>query len=412
MNPNSTTPFEESLASSQETAFLGYPASQDLISTADAESESEQSPKASEFQRTTEKPSNRIKSLSAGPVLIGLDLGTSRTCVQILSDVTAKPLYIEEVPTVVGYARPGTLPGVLPENRSEFFGEEALAHKLHLNLVYPLQNGVITNLDAARAFLNHIAEGAGTGHNVELRAVIGMPSQAGEKAREDIRLASTGIFDRVILIPEPFLAALGSRQATDRIDAIANSLFVDIGAGSTDICIIQGRYPSDDDQLTLNFAGDQVDEIIQEAILSRYPDCGISIPRCRDIKERNSFVSGARDAVTAPVMIRGRLRSIEVADAIDRGCTELLKTVFQGTELLIERADPDSIPDLLRNIFITGGGSRIPGFSKGLQNLLEEAGFEGCRVIEAGSDYRDLVALGASVAARQAEERQWQNLLR
>ena len=166
---------------------------------------------------------------------------------QVLSDQTAKPLYIDEVPTVVGFARPGILPGVLPENRREFFGEEELAHKLHLNLVYPLQNGVIKNLDVARAFLNHIAERAGIGQNVELRAVIGMPSQTGEKAREDIRLASTGIFNRVILIPEPFLAALGLRQATDRIDAIANSLFVDMGAGSTDICIIQGRYPSDED---------------------------------------------------------------------------------------------------------------------------------------------------------------------
>ena len=103
MYPNSTTPFVESLASSQETAFLGYPASQDLISTADAESELEQSTKASEFQRTTQKPSNRIQSRPAGSVLLGLDLGASRTCVQVLSDETAKPLYIDEVPTVVGF---------------------------------------------------------------------------------------------------------------------------------------------------------------------------------------------------------------------------------------------------------------------------------------------------------------------
>lgn len=155
-----------------------------------------------------------------------------------------------------------------------------------------------------------------------------------------------------------------------------------------------------------------MDEIIQEAILSRYPDCGISIPRCRDIKEHNSFVSGARDAVMAPVMIRSRLRRLNVAEAIDRGCTELLKNVFQGVELLIKRADPNSIPNLLRNIFITGGNSRIPGFSNGLQNLLEEAGFEECRVIEAGTDCKGLIALGASVAARQAKEGQWQNLLR
>lgn len=412
MNQSSTTPFEDSLAASEESSFLGYPASQELISTADADQEAELSPKRSEFKSTASTPSKRRQSRSAGSLFIGLDLGTSRTCVQVGSKENNSPTYVEEIPTVVGYPREGILPGVLPENRTLFFGEEALNHKLHLNLVYPLQSGVITNLDAARAFLGHVRERIGAYEDTELRAVIGVPSKAGEKAREDLRLAATRIFDRVILIPEPFLAALGSRHATDNIDAIANSMFVDIGAGSTDICLIQGCYPSDDDQLTLHFAGNQVDEIIQESILSRYPDCGISIHRCRDIKERNSFVGDAHGPVTAPVMVRGKLKSLEVSEAIDRGCNELLQNVFQGVELLIERADPESIPGLLQNIFITGGGSRIPGIASSLQSLLAEAGFDGCRVMEAGSSYKRLVSLGASIAARQAEERQWQNLLR
>ena len=287
-----------------------------------------------------------------------------------------------------------------------------MAHKLHLDLVYPLQNGVITNFEAARDFLNHVRSRIGTSEDTELRVVIGLPSKAGEKAREDLRLAATRIFDRVILIPEPFLAALGSRESNANSDAVANSLFVDIGAGSTDMCLIQGCYPSDDDQLSIEFAGDQVDEIVQDAILSRYPDCGITLLRSRDIKERNSFVCGSKETVMTPIMIRGKLKSLEVGEAIDRGCTELLQRVFQGVEYLIERADPDSIPGLLQNIFLTGGGSRIPGLAGNLQNLLREAGFGECRVIEAGDGYKRLVALGASIAAQQAEERQWQNLLR
>jgi rod shape-determining protein MreB len=412
MSQSSTTSFEDSLAASQESSFLGYPVPQELISTADTDQEAELSPKRSEFKSTVSTPSKHGKSRPAGSLFIGLDLGTSRTCVQVVSKESDSPDYVEEIPTVVGYPREGILPGVLPENRTAFFGEEALNHKLHLNLVYPLQSGAITNLDATRDFLGHVKEQIGAHEDAELRAVIGIPSKAGEKARENLRLAATRIFDRLILIPEPFLAALGSRHATDNIDAIANSLFVDIGAGSTDICLIQGCYPSDEDQLSLNFAGDQVDEIIQESILTRYPDCGISIPRCRDIKERNSFVGEAHGPVSAPVMVRGKLKSLEVSEAIERGCNELLQNVFQGLELLIERADPESFPGLLQNIVITGGGSRIPGFASSLQSLLKEAGFDGCRVNEAGSSYKCLVSLGASIAAQHAEERQWQNLLR
>ena len=46
----------------------------------------------------------------------------------------------------------------------------------------------------------------------EIRAVIGVPANAGQPAREDIRNGAAGVFDRVLLIPEPFLAALGFRD--------------------------------------------------------------------------------------------------------------------------------------------------------------------------------------------------------
>ena len=76
------------------------------------------------------------------------------------------------------------------------------------------------------------------------------------------------------------------------------------------------------------------------------------------------------------------------------------------------RAEPDSIPALLENIILTGGGSMIPGFDEGLETLLLEEGFEGCKVRSVGHNYKSRVAAGALIAAHQADEHQWQNLLR
>ncbi len=97
-----------------------------------------------------------------------------------------------------------------------------------------------------------------------------------------------------------------------------------------------------------------------------------------------------------------------MADAVETACNALLSKIFETVKTLIVQADPDSILGLLENIIITGGGSMIPGFGDGLESLLEEEGFEGCKVHRIGSSYKTRVAAGAL----EADDRQWQNLLR
>ena len=41
---------------------------------------------------------------------------------------------------------------------------------------------------------------------------------------------------------------------------LLHAMIIDIGAGTTDLCIMQGRYPADEDQRTLPDAGDAIDE--------------------------------------------------------------------------------------------------------------------------------------------------------
>ena len=363
------------------------------------------------------KTANPKSSKSDRVLLVGLDLGTNTTCIEFADSENPKTELSELIPSLVGYARNGILPDVIPGNETTLFGTDALKYKLHLDLVQPLRDGIIDDMDAVRDYLVHLKEKTGSNPDTDIRAVIGIPANTGPEDRENVRVAVTGLFDKVILIPEPFLAALGCREVSKNsgsgyIDPISNSIFVDIGAGSSDICLIQGYYPSSEDQISFAFAGDALDEMIQEALLTKYPDSGISIAKCREIKEQHSFVNGAKKSILAPVMISGKVKELEVADAINNACNTLLERIFQAVRSLIVRADPDSIPNLLQNIIMTGGGSMISGIDKALEELLTEEGFEGCKVSSIGETFKTRVATGALVAARQAGDHQWQTLLR
>jgi hypothetical protein len=61
----------------------------------------------------------------------------------------------------------------------------------------------------------------------------------------------------------------------------------------------------------------------------------------------------------------------------------------------------------LQNIVLTGGGSLIRNFDTELQRLLLDDGYERPRVLTVGESYKQHVAQGALVAARQAKEHQW-----
>ena len=75
------------------------------------------------------------------------------------------------------------------------------------------------------------------------------------------------------------------------------------------------------------------------------------------------------------------------------------------------RASSDSVGELLGNIILTGGGSRIKNIDTELQRMLAEEGYENPRVRVVGENYKDYVARGALKAARQAKETQWQQFI-
>jgi rod shape-determining protein MreB len=348
--------------------------------------------------------------------LVGLDWGTNTSCLMAAPLGSSETTLSEQIPTVVGYTPDNVLDGVIPGDQKRLFGRMALKYRAHLNLVRPLKGGVIHDLEAARLFAQHLRGLLGAPG--EVRAVIGMPASSDLPARENARNAVTGVFHKVLFVPEPFLAALGFRDEAKLNDPkyndpVLNSLYIDIGAGSSDVCLVQGHYPTVDDQLSVAFAGDSVDQIILDSAIATYPDCGLTLSRIREIKEQFSFVHSAESypAAVATLMVGGKARNIDLTRAIETGCEALLDRVYEMTRQLIARANPDTVAELLQNIIVTGGGSLIRGFGPALQTKLANEGFANPRVRVLGENYKDYVAKGALKAARHAKDRQWQTLI-
>jgi rod shape-determining protein MreB len=377
----------------------------------------EHEPKLPTSDRKASNGSSSKAKEKAGVLHLGFDWGTNESCLKA-SFAGSGEMFVEEIiPSIVGYAKEGILQDLLPDNASTLFGSEALKHRLHLKLVQPMIDGVVEDLTAARDFANHLRTRIDVPAGTEIRAVIGVPANADATARENLRKCVHGLFDRVILIPEPFLAALGYRDETrlkeeSYVDPVRNSLFVDIGGGTTDVCLVQGYYPTADDQISFAFAGDRVDELFRDAILKTYPDCEIPALTIRSLKERHSFVGKASAAVIINVMVGGKSRKLDVTEQINSACTELLNQIFEAVKTLIVRSSGDSVTELLQNIVLTGGGSRIKGLDTELQRLLSEEGFERPQVKLVGERYKEFVAKGALKAARQARENQWQQVIK
>lgn len=360
---------------------------------------------------------SRTEASDKKPVLlIGFDWGTNTSFIQGVNAGATEPLFKRSVRTVVGYAKDGIVDDLLPGNAKTLFGDEAVKYRLHLSLQSPMVDGVVANLPVARDFARHLRSLIESPAGTEIRAVIGIPANADQTARENMRQVVNGLFDRLLLIPEPFLAALGHRDETKLntpgyVDPVRNSLFIDIGAGTSDICMVQGYYPTAEDQVSLSFAGDKVDILLNESIKKTYPDCDLPLLKVREIKEQHSYVGKPAQPVIVSVLVGGKVRKLDLTEEVGAACDSLLQRIFTAMSTLIARASYDSVNELLQNIILTGGGSRIRNIDVELQRLLTEEGFDKPVVRSVGENYKEYVSKGALKAARQAREDQWQKVI-
>ena len=333
---------------------------------------------------------------------VGIDLGTSR------SAISASNGERFVVDSFVGWPADMVAKKIL--KRNVLIGHEAVANRTMLDLHRPLERGLLKegsekDVEAVRELLKHLLGLVGVKKNGKVarenvRAVVGVPAAALRTNKQYLRNSMKGIVDSLMIVSEPFAVAYG-------LNALLHTMIIDIGAGTTDFCVMKGRYPTEEDQRTLTIAGDSVDTQLLKIIEERYPQANVTIFMVREWKEKFSFVgdSSQRAMVSAPV--KGVPTELDITSEIKAACETILPPVIETMLDLLSRVEPEFQEKVRDNIILSGGGGLIRGLPQALEKALEQVGGGRVKYMEdpvfVGSD-------GGLALALDAPDSDWEKL--
>jgi len=301
-------------------------------------------------------------------LFVGIDLGTSRASVSASNGVR------EVVPTYVGYPKDNISEELL--GTEPLFGEMALKHRLSVELIRPLAKGVIQDngpaesnkyLKAAQQLVRHLLRIARAKPGQPLYGVIGAPARASVASQRILVEAARGILDAVMIVSEPFTVAYG-------LGILDRALIVDIGAGTVDSCRLHGVLPTEEDQITLDTAGDFVDEKLFALIREKHPEAQFTINMIRELKERHGFVSQTSDRVIVRFPVNGKPTEFDITDELRAACKTLVPGIIGSITQLVASYDPEFQEAIRSRVILAGGGSQMIGLPELVQQGMRDLG--------------------------------------
>src|SRR5688572_8702505 len=334
-------------------------------------------------------------------ISVGIDLGTSR------SSISASTGERHVVDSYVGW--PVDMVARKLVKKSVLVGRDALDNRPMLDLRRPLERGIMKegsekDQEAVQELVRHLISLAGLkqkGKNKsKVRAVVGVPAEAFRVSRQNLRSTIEGIADSVMMVSEPFAVAYG-------LEALLHALIIDIGAGTADFCVMQGRYPTEEDQRTLPNAGDSIDEQLLKLVREHHPEAQTSIHMIREWKEKWSFVGEAKQPVSVSVPVKGKATDLDITAEMRAACESILAPVCETMLDLLTRVEPEYQAKVRNNVILAGGTSLIVGLSQAIEKALAELGGGHATVVKdpvfAGSD-------GGLAIAQDASSSDWEKL--
>ncbi|MEM7261474.1 MAG: rod shape-determining protein [Planctomycetota bacterium] len=300
---------------------------------------------------------------------LGIDLGTSRTSITCSNGVR------ETVWSYVGYPQDHVARKMLG-GRDVIFGKEAVENRMSVNLIRPLAGGSIKTREgvdtaemkrALKDLLGHAIGLAKVPAGSTVYAVIGAPAEASVEGKALIVEAASNYCDSVVVCSEPFSVAYG-------LDFLNDTLVIDVGAGTSDLCRVHGTMPKPEDQRTHEVGGDAIDQELLRLIGEHHPEAQVSIHKVREIKEKSGSVSRNMDSVTATFPVSGKPQEFDITQLVYEACYILVPPTIAALQDLIATYDPDFQEKMRNNILLGGGGSQIPGLGRAVEEALEEYG--------------------------------------
>lgn len=318
-------------------------------------------------EEQTQDQAAESSSKPDGILYIGIDLGTSRTSVAASNGVR------ETVWSYVGYPKDHVARKVL--GKDKLFGAEAVRERLSLDLIRPFAEGMIKHdgkaddqamhekhMQAAKDLVRHAVSMCKPRKDELIYGVIGAPAQASIENQKLLLEAASEVLDAAMICSEPFAVAYG-------LDLLKDTLVVDIGAGTVDLCRLHGTMPAADDQITLSTAGDWLDKQLYSLVKEKAPDADYTIHFIKETKEKYSYVTDEGNPIEVELLVSGKPTRYDITDTMREGCRMMVPPIVDSLHKLISTFDPDFQSKLREHVLLAGGGSQIHG----LDRVLEEA---------------------------------------
>jgi rod shape-determining protein MreB len=237
-----------------------------------------------------------------------------------------------------------------------------------VEVVRPLRDGVITDLETTRRFLREILQDIAPTWMARRRlsVVIGIPAGSTPLERRALlEAAEEAGIGKAQLLPEPVCGAVGC--GVDPLQPRAH-LVVDIGGGTSEVCafgsggmLTYRTSPLAGDEMTLalyQYLRREHQLVVGERLVEQ--------AKIRAFNEPDpSMVVEGRDAVTGKARVIN-LAPEEVSEAVKPVTDEIL-CALTGC---LEDLDPQSVSDVMsEGVIIVGGGSLVPGFGKRVEDV-------------------------------------------
>ena len=325
---------------------------------------------------------------------VAIDLGTVNTLISI----RGRGIVVEE-PSAIAVDRSTGRTSAVGRAADALAGKEPR----DVEVIHPLRDGVVADLDAASAMLQAFLRMARL-HRGLLRPAAAVCVPSGATWVERRALAATVEAGRprcnVQLIDEPVAAAAGAGFA---LTGGAGAFVVDIGGGTTEIAVVVGGHLVRAESLRL--AGNAMDDAIVQEVKAKL---GVLLGRnaARRLKMALGLTGGTSEWAEAVGvdLAQGVPRVVQVrADLVATALEGIVVRLADAVRAILLDLPPDLAEDVVRGkVCLTGGGALLLG----LASRIEAAAGISAMVVD---DPLRCVARGA---AEMLEGRAWTRDLR
>jgi rod shape-determining protein MreB and related proteins len=288
---------------------------------------------------------------------LAIDLGTTYS----VAYLCANDRFLME-PTFVALKNHGKIPLAIGLAAKEMFG---LAPK-NIEVIQPLRDGVISDLEVCRCFLQVLIQKALQNKKGIIRNVLfclpwGTTDVEIRAYRKQLELFP---FSRIFLIREPYAAALGAEIP---LEAPSGNMVIDFGGGTTEITILSlsGVVKC----TSLKIGGNVLDQAIKQEIEIRH-NFSIGLNTSETIKILHGSVAPVDEDYFFDIKGFNRIcrfpRQSRVNTADIRQALEApTQKILNGIGLAMESLTPELITDISNNgATLVGGGALLKGWTE------------------------------------------------